>query len=37
VSVEAAGVREMFSWRLRDDRSAYDSEQIETAARSTGS
>jgi len=37
VSIEAAGAREMFSWRLRDDRSAYDSEQIETAARSTGS
>ena len=37
VSIEAGGPREMFSWRLRDDRSAYDQEQIETAARSTGS
>jgi proteasome lid subunit RPN8/RPN11 len=32
VSIEAGGPREMFSWRLRDDRSAYDPEQIESAA-----
>jgi proteasome lid subunit RPN8/RPN11 len=32
VSIETGGPREMFSWRLRDDRSSYDPEQIETAA-----
>jgi proteasome lid subunit RPN8/RPN11 len=37
VSIETNGPREMFSWRLRDDRSAYDPEQIESAVRSTSS
>lgn len=35
VSIEAGGPREMFSWRLRDDRSAYDPEPIDSAARAT--
>jgi len=34
VSVEQQEPRETTSWRLRDDRSAYDSETIETAAHS---
>jgi proteasome lid subunit RPN8/RPN11 len=32
VSVRQGDARDMTSWRLRDDRSAYDSEPIETAA-----
>jgi len=34
VSVEAREPRDTKSWRLRDDRSAYDSEAIESAAHS---
>jgi proteasome lid subunit RPN8/RPN11 len=34
VSVQSGQPREMNSWRLRDDRSAYDSEAIESAAHS---
>lgn len=36
VSVVSREPRDTKSWRLRDDRSAYDSESIETAARSAG-
>ena len=32
VSVEASGPRDTKSWRLRDDRSAYDPEAIESVA-----
>ena len=32
VSVQEGKPRDMASWRLRDDRSLYDSEEIETAA-----
>lgn len=35
VSVQSGQPRDMNSWRLRDDRSAYDSEAIESAAHST--
>ena len=34
VSVQSGQPRDMNSWRLRDDRSAYDSEAIESTARS---
>jgi proteasome lid subunit RPN8/RPN11 len=34
VSVESGQPRDMNSWRLRDDRSAYDSEAIESTAHS---
>ena len=34
VSVEASGPRDTKSWRLRDDRSAYDPEVIESVAQS---
>ena len=34
VSVQSGQPRDMNSWRLRDDRSAYDSEAIESAAHS---
>ncbi len=34
VSVQSGQPREMNSWRLRDDRSAYDSEAIESTAHS---
>jgi proteasome lid subunit RPN8/RPN11 len=34
VSVQSAQPRDMNSWRLRDDRSAYDSEAIESTAHS---
>lgn len=34
VSVQKSEPREMTSWRLRDDRAAYDSETIENAAQS---
>jgi proteasome lid subunit RPN8/RPN11 len=34
VSVQSGQPRDMNSWRLRDDRSAYGSEAIESAARS---
>ncbi|MGB0035562.1 MAG: M67 family metallopeptidase [Candidatus Acidiferrales bacterium] len=37
VSVQKREPRDMKSWRLRDDRSAYDPEAIETAAHSAGS
>jgi proteasome lid subunit RPN8/RPN11 len=37
VSIQAREPRDTRSWRLRDDRSAYDPEAIETAARSVGS
>ena len=37
VSIQARAPRDTRSWRLRDDRSAYDPEAIETAARSVGS
>jgi len=31
-SVQKGAPRDMTSWRLRDDRSAYDSEEIETVS-----
>ncbi|MGA7854956.1 MAG: M67 family metallopeptidase [Candidatus Acidiferrales bacterium] len=34
ISVQSGQPRDMNSWRLRDDRSAYDSEAIESSARS---
>jgi proteasome lid subunit RPN8/RPN11 len=34
ISVQSGQPRDMNSWRLRDDRSAYDSEAIESTARS---
>lgn len=34
VSIQSGQPRDMNSWRLRDDRSAYDSEAIESAAHS---
>jgi proteasome lid subunit RPN8/RPN11 len=34
-SVEASAPRDIASWRLRDDRSAYDPEVIESVAQST--
>jgi len=34
LSVQSGQPRDMNSWRLRDDRSAYGSEAIESAARS---
>ena len=34
VSVQSGQPRDMSSWRLRDDRSAYDSEAIESSAHS---
>jgi len=37
VSIQARAPQDTKSWRLRDDRSAYDPEAIETAARSVGS
>jgi proteasome lid subunit RPN8/RPN11 len=37
VSVEKGEPRETTSWRLRDDRSAYDSEAIESVTRSASS
>lgn len=37
VSVQQREPRDTTSWRLRDDRSAYDSEAIESTARSTSS
>jgi proteasome lid subunit RPN8/RPN11 len=37
VSIQARAPGDTKSWRLRDDRSAYDPEAIETAARSVGS
>jgi proteasome lid subunit RPN8/RPN11 len=36
VSVEAIGPRDTKSWRLRDDRSAYDPEVVESVAQSAG-
>jgi proteasome lid subunit RPN8/RPN11 len=36
VSIRKGEPREMASWRLRDDRSAYDSEVIEVAAMASG-
>jgi proteasome lid subunit RPN8/RPN11 len=32
ISVQKGAPRDMTSWRLRDDRSAYDSEEIETVS-----
>lgn len=37
LSVAAGGPREMVSWRLREDRSGYDEETIEFAARAVHS
>jgi len=36
VSVEQGGARNTTSWRLNDDRSGYDAEEIETVARPAG-
>lgn len=36
VSVQSGQPRDMNSWRLRDDRSAYDAEVIESSAHSAG-
>jgi hypothetical protein len=37
VSVQRGEPRDTTSWRLRDDRSGYDSEAIESEARSASS
>jgi proteasome lid subunit RPN8/RPN11 len=36
LSVQSGQARDMNSWRLRDDRSAYDAEPIESSAHSAG-